>query len=60
VCDPKTLEAVSLVLGEYDRRLVSSTIGVTKSSTGMFGDVTTAKSGDGRVFDDQAADAFAG
>jgi type IV secretion system protein VirD4 len=44
VCDPKTLEAVSLVLGEYDRRLVSSTIGVTRSSTGMWSDVTTAKS----------------
>jgi len=44
VCDPKTLEAVSLVLGEYDRQLVSSTVGVTRSSTGMFSDVTTAKS----------------
>jgi hypothetical protein len=32
------------VLGEYDRQLVSSTVGVTKSSTGMFSDVTTAKS----------------
>jgi type IV secretion system protein VirD4 len=44
VCDPKTLEAVSLVLGEYDRQLVSSTVGVTKSSTSMWSDVTTAKS----------------
>jgi type IV secretory pathway TraG/TraD family ATPase VirD4 len=44
VCDPKTLEAVSLVLGEYDRQLVSSTVGVTRSSTGMWSEVTTAKS----------------
>jgi type IV secretion system protein VirD4 len=44
VCDPKTIEAVSLVLGEYDRQLVGSTVGLTKSSTGMFGEVTTAKS----------------
>ena len=32
VSDPKTLEAVSLVLGEYDRQLVSSTVGVTAIS----------------------------
>ncbi len=44
VCDPKTLEAVSLVLGEYDRQLVSATIGVTRSSTGWFSPETIAKS----------------
>ncbi len=44
VCDPKTLEAVSLVLGEYDRQLVSSTIGVTRSSTGWFSPETVARS----------------
>ena len=44
VCDPKTLEAVSLVLGEYDRQLVSSTIGVTRSSTSKWSPETTAHS----------------
>jgi type IV secretory pathway TraG/TraD family ATPase VirD4 len=44
VCDPKTLEAVSLVLGEYDRRLVSATVGVTRSSTGWFSPETIARS----------------
>jgi hypothetical protein len=44
VCDPKTLEAVSLVLGEYGRRLVSSTAGVRRSESGLFSLVTTAQS----------------
>ncbi|HEY5196246.1 MAG TPA: type IV secretory system conjugative DNA transfer family protein [Solirubrobacteraceae bacterium] len=44
VCDPKTLEAVSLVLGEYDRQLVSSTIGVTRSSTSKWSPETTTHS----------------
>jgi type IV secretory pathway TraG/TraD family ATPase VirD4 len=44
VCDPKTLEAVSLVLGEYDRQLVSSTVGVTRSSTSRWSPETTAHS----------------
>ena len=44
VCDPKTLEAVSLVLGEYDRRLVSATLGVTRSTTGWWSPTTTARS----------------
>jgi type IV secretory pathway TraG/TraD family ATPase VirD4 len=44
VCDPKTLEAVSLVLGEYDRQLVSATAGVTRSTTGWLNPTTTAKS----------------
>jgi len=44
VCDPKTLEAISLMLGEYDRQLVSTTMGVTKSTTGWTSPTTTAKS----------------
>jgi type IV secretion system protein VirD4 len=31
IADPKTLEAISLTLGEYDRQLVSHTIGLTQS-----------------------------
>ena len=44
VCDPKTLEAISLVLGEYDRQLVSHTLGVTRSSSGIFAPTTTTSS----------------
>jgi type IV secretion system protein VirD4 len=31
IADPKTLETISLTLGEYDRQLVSHTIGLTQS-----------------------------
>ena len=44
VCDPKTLEAVSLVLGEYDRQLVSATTGVSRSTTGWLNPDTTTRS----------------
>ena len=44
VCDPKTLEALSLILGEYDRQLVSTSLSVTRSTTGWTSPTTTARS----------------
>lgn len=44
VSDPKTLEAVSLVLGEYDRQLASHTLGVSRARTGLLGPTTTTSS----------------
>jgi type IV secretion system protein VirD4 len=36
IADPKTLEAVSLCLGEYDRQLVTHTLGRSETETGFF------------------------
>lgn len=36
IADPKTLEAVSLCLGEYDRHLVSHTLGRSETKDGFF------------------------
>jgi type IV secretion system protein VirD4 len=36
IADPKTLEAVSLALGEYDRQLVSHTLGRSETKDGFF------------------------
>ena len=36
IADPKTLEAVSLCLGEYDRQIVTHTLGRSEAETGLF------------------------
>jgi type IV secretion system protein VirD4 len=36
IADPKTLEAVSLCLGEYDRQVVTHTLGRSQTETGWF------------------------
>lgn len=36
IADPKTLEAISLCLGEYDRQLVTHTLGRSETETGFF------------------------
>lgn len=36
IADPKTLEAISLCLGEYDRQLVTHTLGRSLPETGFF------------------------
>jgi type IV secretion system protein VirD4 len=36
IADPKTLEAISLCLGEYDRQLVTHTLGRSTPETGFF------------------------
>jgi len=42
IADPKTLEGISLALGEYDRQLVSHTVGL--SHTGMTAPSTSSES----------------
>jgi len=42
IADPRTLEGISLALGEYDRQLVSHTIGL--SHTGLTGPGTSSES----------------
>ncbi len=42
IADPRTLEGISLALGEYDRQLVSHTVGL--SHTGMTGPGTASES----------------
>lgn len=36
IADPKTLDAISLCLGEYDRQLVTHTLGRSETETGFF------------------------
>jgi len=44
VGDPRTLEAISVVLGEYDRPMVSRNAGTSKSHTGWGAPTTTTDS----------------
>jgi len=44
VGDPRTLEAISVVLGEYDRPMVSRNAGTSRSHTGWGGQTTTTDS----------------
>ncbi len=44
VSDPRTLEAISVVLGEYDRPMVSRNAGTSKSHTGWGAPTTTTDS----------------
>jgi len=44
VSDPRTLEAISVVLGEYDRPMVSRNAGTSKSHTGWGAPTTTTNS----------------